>query len=242
MKQLLDSTIEIAAAFGITGEPKPVDKGWKLPEGWLVLSGLINDSPQGPFEFAIAIDQTAGDKFDRDDDAFDAIVQCLEPHGILIAECLDGTLGDEAQVEVKAPVVLGFTVKDGQGQVTVVMGGAIVPVDLKAAKAAVGVGVDDQSGDGGDRKGSQPRSKLLGDGVRLLGDVEMEVTAELGRTSLTVRELLSLVPGSVVELDRIAGAPIDVLVNGTVIARGEVVVVDEEFGVRVTEILDPDAN
>ena len=47
-------------------------------------------------------------------------------------------------------------------------------------------------------------------------------------------------PGSVVELDRIAGAPIDVLVNGTVIARGEVVVVDEEFGVRITEILDPD--
>lgn len=240
MKQLLDSTIEIAAAFGITGEPKPVDKGWKLPDGWLVLSGLINDSPQGPFEFAIAIDQTAGDKFDRDDDAFEAIVECLEPHGNLIAECLDGTLGDEAQVEIKAPVVLGFTVKGTEGQITVVMGGAIVPVDLKAAKAAVGVA--DSSPEQGGTKGTSQRSKLLGDGVRLLGDVEMEVTAELGRTTLTVRELLSLVPGSVVELDRIAGAPIDVLVNGTVIARGEVVVVDEEFGVRVTEILDPDAH
>jgi flagellar motor switch protein FliN/FliY len=55
---------------------------------------------------------------------------------------------------------------------------------------------------------------------------------------MTVRELLSLTPGSIVELDRVAGTPIDVLVNGTVVARGEVVVVDEEFGVRITEIVD----
>lgn len=239
MKQLLESTIEIAAAFGITGDPTPVEKGWKLPEGWLVLAGLIPDSSQGPFEFAIAINQVAVDKFDRDDDAFEAIVACLEPHGNIIAGCINGTLGDEAQVELKVPVVIGFTVKSKEGQVAVLMGGAIVPIDLKAAKAAAGVsaGADDHGSDSG---GGGHRSKLLGDGVRLLGDVEMEVTAELGRTSLTVRELLSLVPGSVVELDRIAGAPIDVLVNGTVIARGEVVVVDEEFGVRITEILDPD--
>jgi flagellar motor switch protein FliN/FliY len=74
--------------------------------------------------------------------------------------------------------------------------------------------------------------------MRILSDVEMTVTAELGRAYMTVRELLSLTPGSIVELDRIAGTPIDVLVNGTVVARGEVVVVDEEFGVRITEIID----
>ena len=65
----------------------------------------------------------------------------------------------------------------------------------------------------------------------------MEVTAELGRTRMTVRELLSLAPGAVVELDRAAGSPADVLVNGTLLARGEVVVVDEDFGIRITEIV-----
>ena len=71
----------------------------------------------------------------------------------------------------------------------------------------------------------------------LLHDVEMGVTAELGRTRMTVRDLLSLTPGAVVELDRAAGSPVDVLVNGTLIARGEVVVIDEEFGIRISEIL-----
>ena len=71
----------------------------------------------------------------------------------------------------------------------------------------------------------------------LLHDVEMAVTVELGRTRMTVREILCLAPGTVVELDRAAGAPVDVVVNGTLIARGEVVVIDEEFGIRVTEIV-----
>lgn len=77
-----------------------------------------------------------------------------------------------------------------------------------------------------------------GRGLDLLGGVEMSVVAELGRTRMTVADLLSLTPGSVVELDRAAGSPIDLLVNGTLIARGEVVVVDEEFGLRISEIVD----
>lgn len=71
----------------------------------------------------------------------------------------------------------------------------------------------------------------------LLHGVEMSVTAELGRTKMTVRELLALAPGAVVELDRAAGSPVDVLVNGTLVARGEVVVIDEEFGIRISEIV-----
>jgi flagellar motor switch protein FliN/FliY len=71
----------------------------------------------------------------------------------------------------------------------------------------------------------------------LLMDVEMDVTAELGRTRMTVRSLLDLEPGSIVELDRMAGSPVDLLVNGRLIARGEVVVVDEEFALRLTEIV-----
>lgn len=73
--------------------------------------------------------------------------------------------------------------------------------------------------------------------MALLSDVELGVTAELGRTRLTVRDVLGLTPGSIIELDRSAGAPVDVVVNGTLIARGEVVVIDEEFGVRITQIM-----
>ncbi len=71
----------------------------------------------------------------------------------------------------------------------------------------------------------------------VLADVQMGVTAELGRCRMTMRELLSITPGAVIDLDRPAGAPVDVLVNGTLIARGEVVVVDEEFGIRISELV-----
>ncbi len=76
--------------------------------------------------------------------------------------------------------------------------------------------------------------------IDLLRDVIMGVSVELGRTRLTVQEILGLTPGSIVELDRAAGAPVDVLVNGTLIAHGEVVVVDEEFAVRISEVVGPD--
>lgn len=72
--------------------------------------------------------------------------------------------------------------------------------------------------------------------IDLLYNVDMAVTVELGRTRMTMRELLALRPGKVIELDRSARSPVDILVNNTLLARGEVVVVDEELGVRVTEI------
>jgi len=72
--------------------------------------------------------------------------------------------------------------------------------------------------------------------LSVLHDVELVVTAELGRTTMNVRDLLGLAPGMVVEIDRAAGSPIDLLVNGRKIAAGEVVVIDEEFGIRITEI------
>jgi flagellar motor switch protein FliN/FliY len=76
----------------------------------------------------------------------------------------------------------------------------------------------------------------------LLREVELGVTAELGRRQMLVKDLLALAPGTVIELERAAGAPIDVLVNGTLIARGEVVVIDEEFGIRITEIVGTTPN
>ena len=72
--------------------------------------------------------------------------------------------------------------------------------------------------------------------ISLLLDVPLQVTVELGRTQMRIRNVLELMPGSIIELDKIAGEPVDVLVNGKQIARGEVVVIDEEFGVRITDV------
>lgn len=74
--------------------------------------------------------------------------------------------------------------------------------------------------------------------MRLLYDVEMTLTAEIGRAKLPVRQILDLTPGAIVELDRVAGSPADLMVNGHLVARGEVVVIDEDYGLRITEILD----
>ena len=70
-------------------------------------------------------------------------------------------------------------------------------------------------------------------------DVPVTVSMEIGRTKINIRNLLQLNQGSVVELDRLAGEPMDVLVNGTLIAHGEVVVVNEKFGIRLTDVISP---
>jgi flagellar motor switch protein FliN/FliY len=72
-----------------------------------------------------------------------------------------------------------------------------------------------------------------------LGDVEVEVSVEIGRRRLTIAETLELAPGSLIALGRPAGDPVDLLVNGRRIGRGEVVVIDDEFGIRVTEVVSP---
>jgi flagellar motor switch protein FliN/FliY len=108
------------------------------------------------------------------------------------------------------------------GEVRAVVALALTPWPADAATAGVAT-----------------RSGPMRGGLDMLHDVEMEVSAELGRTRMSVRELLSLSPGAIVELDRAAGSPADLLVNGRLIARGEVVVVDENFGIRITEIVSP---
>jgi len=75
--------------------------------------------------------------------------------------------------------------------------------------------------------------------IELILDVPLEITVELGRTQKLVREILEFSTGSIIELDKLAGEPVDILVNGKVIARGEVVVIDENFGVRITDIVNP---
>lgn len=73
----------------------------------------------------------------------------------------------------------------------------------------------------------------------LVRDIQVMMTVELGRTDMLIQDILELAPGKVIELDRLAGEPLDILVNGKLLAKGEVVVVDENFGIRLTSIVDP---
>lgn len=82
-----------------------------------------------------------------------------------------------------------------------------------------------------------PSPLLQTENIDLLLDVPLEVTAELGRTSKSIKEILDFSPGTIIELNRLAGEPIDVLVNGKYVAKGEVVVIEETFGIKVTEII-----
>jgi flagellar motor switch protein FliN/FliY len=76
-------------------------------------------------------------------------------------------------------------------------------------------------------------------GLELILDIPVQLTVELGRTKISIRNLLQLAHGSVVELDGLAGEPMDVLINGTLIAQGEVVVVNDKFGIRLTDVITP---
>lgn len=85
----------------------------------------------------------------------------------------------------------------------------------------------------------QPRDKNLKRELDFILDIPLDVSAELGRTRLLINELLQLGQGSVVELNKLAGEPLEVYVNGKLVARGEAVVINEKFGVRLTDIISP---
>lgn len=81
--------------------------------------------------------------------------------------------------------------------------------------------------------------RVSAENMRLLENIDVSLTVEVGKAHIKIRDLLRLNEGSVIELDRLAGDPLDILANGTMIAKGEVVMVGERFGVRFTEIVDP---
>jgi len=86
----------------------------------------------------------------------------------------------------------------------------------------------------------RPAGEPQAHNIDLLMDVDLPISIELGRTKLSIADILALGPGSVVELNKLAGEPVDLLINQKVVARGEVVVVDENFGLRITQLLTPE--
>ena len=185
------------------------------------------------------------------------LVQALSssPHGELVLAAATQPALDAAAA------ALGVTAEMGEEQDLALalgeLGHEVTAVTLLgAATAAALVLTDDllataasESRPGFEPLGSLPGgatasasgSRPLSRGIEMLHGVDMELTVELGRTRMAVRDLLALAPGDVLELDRAAGSPADLLVNGRLIARGEVVVVDENFGLRISQILDAEA-
>ena len=105
--------------------------------------------------------------------------------------------------------------------------------DVEGETSEVSPAVFDQlSGGAGERPATSSEFDMI-------LDIPVHLTVELGRTRISIRNLLQLAHGSVVELDGLAGEPLDVLVNGTLIAQGEVVVVNDKFGIRLTDIITP---
>lgn len=111
---------------------------------------------------------------------------------------------------------------------------------MGAGEAMAAAGADAVGGGMGD--GGADEVKVSDPGVQSLDfilDIPLRVTVELGRAKMTIREILQLAQGSVVELTKFAGEPLEVLVNEKLVARGEVVVVNEKFGIRLTDIISP---
>lgn len=109
-------------------------------------------------------------------------------------------------------------------------------VDTAAANDAPSVGTPEL-----DQLDKAAAPALTGESPQLdvILDIPVKISMEVGSTSIPIRKLLQLNQGSVVELDRLAGEPLDVLVNGTLIAHGEVVVVNDKFGIRMTDVISP---
>ena len=105
-------------------------------------------------------------------------------------------------------------------------------------QAAEGTAIETQDGAGAEsplaKEASRPQN------LDVVLDIPVRLSMEVGSTNISIRKLLKLNKGSVVELSRLAGEPLDVLVNGTLIAQGEVVVVDEKFGIRLVDVISPE--
>ena len=214
-------------------EPLPDATGLPLPTG-TALTGYLGAGIDGKVLLVLAADVVDA----LADTPFGAVqpADALRPALDALAAALGGRLeGTPTEIAV-------------EDCVEVLAGGTTVLVPLVAGDevhALVGVSLVPTAPTGQAAGGTPPPEAAAGApngwGIDMLRDVEMEVTCELGRTRMTVRQLLALAPGDVVELDRLAGSPADLLVNGTLLARGEVVVVDEAFGLRITEIVTRDA-
>lgn len=108
--------------------------------------------------------------------------------------------------------------------------GAAMAEQAQSEAGGKSVGLDELSDDG---------APLINPNLDVILDIPVKLSMEVGRTDIAIRNLLQLNQGSVIELDRVAGEPLDVMVNGTLVAHGEVVVVNDRYGIRLTDVISP---
>lgn len=225
----------LAEVFGLGDATQP-SSDWPIDDGDTVLAVELSGAVAGLL--LLAVNDQVGARLGSDPGRLrDGFTQALA--AMLAAGGIDPAtvaVGDVHPSDVRP----GSSVEIYDGQQLCALFGAVVdaPAEASATPAGQGPSAFEPAPLAGN--GAAIATPSAGP-LSLLHDVEMDVTVELGRTRMPIRELLSLQPGMVVEIDRQAGAPIDVLVNGRLIACGEVVVIDEEFGIRITEIVDAGA-
>jgi flagellar motor switch protein FliN len=224
--QAMITTLPIGASLEI-GTPTP-ERPEQTPEGQVVCARF---SGAATGEVAVAVGQDLVDALQQSPLGELDLAQAVQPALEAAAKILGPVVVDPGQA-ADPEVGLGSLAARGEALYVPFLEGDTV-------RAVLALVVTPWPAPAEPVEAAQPEAHAAPPRLDLLHDVEMEVTAELGRTRMTVRELLSLSPGAVVELDRAAGSSADLLVNGRLIARGEVVVIDENFGIRLTEIVPP---
>jgi flagellar motor switch protein FliN/FliY len=216
------AALALSKALGL-GDEARVGEEWPVDDTDMVLSAVLAGDADG--RLILAVNDAVGERLLGDSavlqSAFDAATAVIAGElGVTL------TCAPVANAAAAQPTVI---IEITDAQVLTSLAGVILPVIAPEAPPAdfEPVSFDDAF----DQRDSHALAAMS-----VLNDVELVVTAELGRTTMAVRDLLGLSPGMVVEIDRVAGSPIDLLVNGRRIAAGEVVVIDEEFGIRITDI------
>lgn len=226
------AALVLAQKLGLGDESRASDD-WPIDEGDAVLSMPFEGDPTSSLVLAVN-DEVAERLLANSSLLNDTFAEATEAINTAAGTVLQPTAVVKA--EVMAPSFIAEILDNGS---LTALAGLTLPMEQPAreaepqpvAEAFEPAPLDVGHGLSGLLGGSVQASSLS-----VLHDVELVVTAELGRTTMPVRDLLGLAPGMVVEIDRAAGSPIDLLVNGRKIAAGEVVVIDEEFGIRITEI------
>ena len=247
----------VLAAAEAASRALPAETGWRVEVGDVPATFLPGDNavavsaglPALQGHVVLAVNYPLGRAVQVGPPPAEDLLGGLTPAFDLLVQSLSDAVGGPVELsvpqEVSAAAALAPPV-DGHVQVAV----RLFDGDEHAATLVLVVPPpaadqpdDDLSGHTfEDIETSGPKPQVTSGPLSLLHDVEMGVTVELGRTRMLVKDILAVTPGSVIELDRAAGSPVDVLVNGTLIARGEVVVIDEEFGIRITEIVGYDTD
>lgn len=229
------AALVLAQRLGL-GSSARASAAWPIDESDPVLSMAIAGDPGSALVLAVndeVADQLLADA-PRLADAFGAAMMAINAAAGTSLSPTTVTRAPSATPQLIAEIVDGVQLTAVAGlTLHVPESGAGAPAPGVPAEAPPPTAYQPVALDGG---APAPTHHAAPSSLTVLHDVELVVTAELGRTTMPVRDLLGLTPGMVVEIDRAAGAPIDLLVNGRRIAAGEVVVIDEEFGIRITEI------